>query len=108
MGLNIISFNVNGLRETKKREGVFQWLREQNCAIVLLQETHCSMHELDLWTKEWEGKAYWSNGSSSSKGVACLIQPKLDINVQNSVTDFNGRYLNLDIAFDETKISLFI
>ena len=49
-------------------------------------------NDIEKFTKEWGGKAFWSPGSSSSKGVALLINPKVDITL---TIDDKGRYLLL-------------
>ena len=73
MALNIISLNVNGLRENKKRFALYNWLRKQNVDICLLQETHCcDQNEMNNWTKEWGGKTFWSAGSQASRG-GCMF-----------------------------------
>lgn len=52
MALSIISLNVNGLRESSKRDGLVQWLRSLpvTADVVCLQETHCiSDVECNSW-----------------------------------------------------------
>ena len=38
--LAIITLNVNGLFDNKKRENIFQYLKNQPALFFLLQETH--------------------------------------------------------------------
>ena len=43
MSNNIINFctlNVNGLQMKDKQRRLLQWIKNQNCSIVFLQETH--------------------------------------------------------------------
>jgi exonuclease III len=43
MSNNIINFctlNVNGLQKKDKQRRLLQWIKNQNCSIVFLQETH--------------------------------------------------------------------
>ena len=68
------SINVNGLRNDKKRQNVFNWLKSKKYDVILLQETHCenSTEEYE-WAKDWNGTSLWCNGTRLSKGVAVLI-----------------------------------
>jgi exodeoxyribonuclease III len=102
MSAQFISVNVNGLRDKEKRLSIFHWLREQNADIYLLQETHCESDEdIESWTKDWEGEAFWSNHTSMSCGVAILIRPKLKLNLGNHDKDREGRYISIEAEFDD-------
>ena len=86
---------------------MYHWLKEQNYDLCLLQETHCeSEDDILTWSKEWEGKVVWSNGTRASKGVAILVKPKLDIKFTTTEKDLDGRYLNVCIEIDDLKLSL--
>ena len=43
--LSILSLNINGLNENKKRNDFFEKLINKNIAIILLQETHSTKHD---------------------------------------------------------------
>jgi hypothetical protein len=47
----IASYNCNGLAD-KKRQSVFTWLKEKECNICCLQETHSTILDGDLWKKD--------------------------------------------------------
>ena len=54
--INFYSFNVRGLRDGKKREEIFQWLKTffaEKDSIFFLQETHSVENDLENWQKEW-------------------------------------------------------
>lgn len=107
MSLNIISLNVNGVRDNNKRSTLFHWLQEQNFDLIFIQESHCeSQEDIDMWTKEWQGKTFWSNGTKASKGVACLIKPKLDLNIIEIQKDTDGRFLHVNVIVDEMKFTI--
>ena len=104
MTIKIISLNVNGIRDHKKRTTVFYWLKQQKADICLLQETHCeSQTDIVSWSNEWEGKTFWSIGTNYSKGVAILIKEKLDITITNTEIDTDGRYVAINIDIDELR-----
>ena len=54
MSLTIATINVNGLRNNKKRELVFNWLVSKKYNIICLQETHCSDTDIEQWTSDWK------------------------------------------------------
>lgn len=64
MALSIISLNVNGLRESSKREGLVQWLRSLPVTVdvVCLQEAHCTS---DVECHSW----------FSSSGLSFVLSP---------------------------------
>lgn len=104
MTIKLISLNVNGIRDNKKRATVFYWLKQQKADICLLQETHCESQKDKLsWSKEWGGQTFWSVGTNFSRGVAILLKEKLDITIVNTEIDTNGRYLAITIEIDELR-----
>ena len=105
--MKIISLNVKGIQNTVKRNTMFHWLREQKADLILLQETHCNtLEEKNSWSREWEGKAFWCNGSNVSRGVACLVKPKLDITVKETGNDEHGRFLALNVIVEDKNIDI--
>ena len=48
MLLNIVGFNVNGLRQNLKRKSIFYHLKNKKFDITLLQETHSCIGEETL------------------------------------------------------------
>ena len=106
MSISICSLNVNGVRDSKKRSVLFHWLKMQNFDLILLQETHCDVQNEKKWSQEWQGKTFWSHGNSSSRGVAILIKPNLDIGINNVDRDLQGRYICIDTKIDDLDISV--
>ena len=72
----INSFNCRGLRDSKKRNAVFNWLQSKHQGITMLQETHSVASDEKQWAKEWGGQICFSHGTNLSRGVALLI-PKI-------------------------------
>ena len=57
-------------------------------------ETHCHLKKDETkWSGEWEGKWFWSKGTSRSKGVAILFKPGFKSDIVKANTDSNGRYI---------------
>ena len=73
MSLCIVTLNVNGIADDKKRNAVFCWCRKKKIDITCLQETHCSIDTELKWKNEWGANSMWNHGSSNSRGVAILF-----------------------------------
>ena len=94
--LNILSLNVRGINEKKKRQKVFFWLKQQNFDIYLLQETHLGTERNKLkWSNEWSGKSFWTVNSTNSKGVSILLNKKCNYNVVNVSNCDDGRIISV-------------
>ena len=57
--LTILSLNINGLSEEKKRTKLFEILINKNIDIAILQETHSTKKTINLWEKEWPRKYFF-------------------------------------------------
>ena len=64
------TFNVNGLNADAKRKTIFNYLKQKNFEIVLLQETHSTEKVEKLWEMEWGNKIEWLHGTNKSRGLA--------------------------------------
>ena len=95
--LSIISLNVRGLRNENKRRSIFSYYRKR-ADILVLQETHCTTKDQDLWTNEWGGLAFFSNYTSTARGVCILIRRGVPVIVNRTEKDDQGRILACDIA----------
>ena len=99
MALSIITINVNGLRESSKREGLVQWLRSlpTTADIVCLQETHCTSDiECHSWFSSTGFCSVLSPGSSRSGG--CIILYRSTFQLVNSWCKFPGRSLLVEFS----------
>lgn len=107
MSVRITSLNVNGLNEKEKRHKLFFWLKERNADIVLLQETHIDNDEtLSRIKTEWQGDIHASYGTTAARGVAILVKPKLNLNLQFVEKDQHGRYIIIKLDIDEKQLIL--
>ena len=104
--LHLLTLNTQGLREKLKRNRVYEWINHQKADIILLQETHFTK-DLEPFVKtEWKGHIIHSFGTSQSRGVSILINYKLNINIDKTVVDKDGRYILLNIKINDTKYCL--
>jgi len=101
------SFNVRGLREEKKRHSIFRFLRRKKVDVCLLQETHSTLREEDIWKNQWGGNIIFNHGASNSKGVMILIRPGFDLKVIDTEKDSNGRFLSLHCQIQGTPFRVY-
>ena len=99
--MNIVSFNVNGISNERKRKIIFKKILDLKC-IAFLQETHSFETNENKWKNEWPGNIMFSHGESNSKGVCILIPPDIDYDVQDKITDNEGRLLILKIKINNS------
>ena len=94
---DIISFNVKGLRDYKKRRKIFNYAKKHTTrnGIVFFQETHSSPEIENAWANQWGGKVIYSHGSNDSRGVLIAFREGLDIKIENEIKDTNGRVIIL-------------
>ena len=97
----ILSLNVRGLNELKKRRSVFNWIQRQKTDIAFLQETYSSQEKEDMWQNEWGGKIIFLHGSKHSRGNAILINKKLKYEILQIVSDPSSRIQMAKINFDD-------
>ena len=98
---------MRGLNNKLKRQSIFNKVRK-DYDIFLLQETYATEKTAGLWESEWGGKIYRSDGGSNARGVAILINRKMDCVVHSCKRDTNGRRVTLDITLKADNIRIVI
>ena len=98
--LNIVTVNVQGLRDKQKRLDTFQTLRNGNFDVVALQETHCDYNSIGTWKGEWGGESEWTHYKSDQAGVAILFSSKLSVNVLRTSSCNRGRIIAVTAEID--------
>lgn len=80
--LQILTLNINGLRNDSNRMDTFQTLYNKNIDIDFLQETHTTPEVTKKWEKEWKGISLWHSGPTpKASGVAILFKENLEIEI---------------------------
>jgi exodeoxyribonuclease III len=107
--MKIITLNLNGIRSAHSK-GAFDWLREQNAEIILLQEVRALEHQLpDLQLPGYH--AFWNPAEKpgySGVGVLSKLEPKKVVHgIGSSEFDTEGRTLRLDFA-DFSAMSVYV
>ena len=66
----VVSHNVNGLGDDRKRRKIFNFMKKHTSskALLCLQEAHSTPKNEKLFEYQWRGKVLFSHGTSSSKG----------------------------------------
>ena len=92
------SLNVNGLRDTGKREAFLQWLSHFSADFVALQETHAvAPHECQLWFSVAGFSSLVSVESVHSCGTVLLYRPMYTL--VRSWSDDQGRFVMGEFSF---------
>ena len=101
--ISLLTLNVSGLQNKRKREKLFFWLKSKKDNIIFIQETHCgSEDDKKKWSEEWGGQSYWTTCSKDSVGVAILISDKIKYDIQNVQCDEKGRWVNAEIHINNS------
>ena len=79
MEIKIVTLNVNGLANRKKRKQIFRNMYDKSANIVCLQETHAVKKAHKFWKNEWGGQIYFSDGETNARGVAILFDSKFQL-----------------------------
>ena len=77
----MLSLNVRGLGNFKKRRAIFAWCRKQNANVIFLQETHSTDDSEKQWKAEWGAPLELAHGSSNSRGVPILFRKRFDCKI---------------------------
>ena len=104
--LSIFSLNSRGLRDKKKRENLFYWLKEKNPGIIFLQETYWTEEILSNIEREWGSKILLSQGTYHSKGTAILFNKNISFDLLNVHKSEDGRMILANIKYDDKHITL--
>ena len=86
---------MRGLRELAKRLKIFRYIKSLNFDLICLQETHSVEQDEVLWSTQWGSKIIFSHGESNARGVSILISKKAPIKIKESISDEQGRFINL-------------
>ena len=104
---NIVTLNVRGLNNSKKRKQIFQWLKDNRADIVFLQETFITEKLFPYVNSSWKGECYHTpTDSTHSRGVSILIRDKLQFEYIDKVISNDGRKLLINAKLNGKEICL--
>ena len=99
----LLAVNVNGLAGKNKRRAFFKHVLSTSWDVLVLSETHCGGPDVAAkWLrggagpgKPWLGQAFWSHGTSASRGVAVLLRQGFAAKAKVEFADTAGRVLRV-------------
>ena len=106
MLIKLCTFNCRGLQDFVKRRKIFHFLRNTDCEIILLQETHCGKDDEKFWKSQWGEHCWFTNFSSNSRGVAILIRNSISVRMKSSFYDPQGRFLILNCFLNDIHLTI--
>ena len=105
-GMKIVTLNVRGLLDKKKRAHLYRYLKGLKCDIFLLQETHCSSKkDCDDFSWQWcqrRDRPYCKftifrapDSGAPARGVAVMLNPRSNVVFvpERDLYDSEGRFL---------------
>lgn len=94
----IITLNVRGLKNARKRQMVYEFLLFYNFDVCLLQEVHLKDEkDVVIFSEQWRGgESAWSIGGVYGTGVGVLCGNK-SIKIKESYTVIQGRVMVVDV-----------
>ncbi len=104
--MRLSTWNVNGLGNPVKRKKVMAMLKNKNCDVVFLQETHMSKEESEKLCVGWVGHVFYSIGSVKSRGVIILVSKHLQFKCLKQFKDSSGRMIIILAEIQSQKLIL--
>lgn len=95
--IHICTINVQGLRDKQKRQRFYEWVKNQKCDIIFIQESHFDKQLENELKQETKNKCFFSNHTSASRGVCIMINSKLEYDIIDEYKDNDGRIILLNI-----------
>lgn len=103
------SWNVNGLRSIDKIENVLSYAKTSNFSFLALQETFWDDEITRLVRSKWDGDIHVNNCEDKNRrGVALLVNPKLQNMTTTMYNDDKGRLLKIRLDNQIGKIDIFV
>ena len=87
MALNILSVICQGLGSMEKRLDVFNYLKQKQCQIYCLQDTHTTKISENFFRSQWNSECLFSSGKSNARGVAILFSKNLEYEIHSHISD---------------------
>ena len=104
--IHICSLNCQGLAAKDKRQRVYLWMKNQQCNVMFMQESHFTENIQSDIQKEFKGQIIFNNGNSQSRGVAILIKDHLKAKIIDVYKDEDGRLIVANVEIEESIYTL--
>ena len=103
--VNVVSVNINGLRDVEKFQKFAKYCSENYFDIVGVQETFWDNEFISNIEKFWEGKMYVSCSDTQRQGVAFMVSNRVKNNIEE-IQNFDGRCIHIKFKQDEKEIDI--
>ena len=104
--LKVGSLNCQGINDYYTRIGLFEFLKNSDLTIILLQETRLKPENQDDYTREWHNNRCIFNSCPGGKSGTAILFNTTSIKVSNTIIDVEGRVIAVDIDFLGNKFRL--
>ena len=98
--IDIISCNVNGLGDSKKRRGLFTYMKVYNPDILVLIDTRLDASSEKNIRSETDYTGIYTSFSTNSRGVAILTKKSFTGKITLIEADGNGNFLLAKCEYD--------
>ena len=105
LNLSLMTWNVRGMRNKKKRDTIFRILKLNKVDIVFLQETYLLEEDMSSIDKQWGGTIHYLPGTHHSGGLLTLFSNKIDTN-DISLLGKSDRSITSRFGFVDEQITL--
>ena len=103
--LSVVSLNVDGMIDPKRRSLMLDYLNRYEYDIALLQDTRIlNNRECIQWNAECRCRGFWSVGTVHSRGVCILIRDPAKFEGISFDVDFDGGVCVCDLTFNGTPL----
>ena len=93
----MLSANVQGLRDPKKRYDVIDYFIKMKPDILCLEDTHLLESDESDICNQWPGEIIINGIKTNSRGVAVLFNNSFEYKILNIKKDQNGNLIEIDI-----------
>ena len=97
---------MNGANNQVIHGKILKHLKRFSPDIFSLQETHVRTEKLGHLKREWVGEVLGAGQSSKRAAVAVLSNKKLNLTVNNVLSDHFGRYILINISVESNNFTL--
>ena len=106
LNIRIGTLNSRGLRNRDKRNALLRQATT-HCDIILLQDTHLNISDINSVSKEWQQFNWYSSpGLTNSRGVAIAFRKKIKHEVLDIDSDTDGRLCGIGVKMWTKKFYL--
>lgn len=104
--VRFLSWNVKGLNGPVKHTRIFSHLKQLKTDVLFLQETHLRLEDHTRLRKAWVNHIFHSKFNNRSRGVAILINKRIQFSLNAIMADPNGRYVIVSGLLFQTPVLL--